>query len=89
MKALELVDGGLPGANDTAKKLRQQEEIVWDKRISKKVRELIEDKIQIFRRDLKYDGTESARPFVNSINVKLKAKEIPSIKKRRKDEFLE
>ena len=42
------------------------------------MQELIEEKIQILRSNMhmQKDHTERERPFVNSINVKLKAKEI-------------
>lgn len=52
---------------------------------------MIEDKITIFKRmdRLNGFGDSDIRPFVNSIIVKLKAKEIASIKRKKKDEYLE
>lgn len=53
------------------------EEQAWDKRISQKIKELLEEKVAIFRRESKFEtGEGSIRPFVNSITIKLKAKEI-------------
>ena len=53
--------------------------------------ELIEDKIQIFKRfdRLNGIGEGDVRPFVNSIIVKLKAKELANIKKKKKDDYIE
>eukprot|EP00347_Sterkiella_histriomuscorum_P023471 403334518 len=39
--------------------------------------------------EVQWDNTESYRPFVNSINIKLKAKEIMMGKRKKKDDYLE
>lgn len=51
---------------------------------------MIEDKIQILRStQLKFDSNESMRPFVNAIKVKLNARDIGIVKKKKKDNYVE
>lgn len=67
-----------------------EEESVWGKRINTKIQELIEEKIYILRKDyLKHDNHENSRPYVNSVTIKLKAKEIISLKKKRKEDYIQ
>lgn len=78
------------GADSEMRRIGKFEEAQWDKRINQKVLEIIEDKVSIFKTSNKYDSTQSYRPFVNSINVKLKAGELnQAVKKKKKDEYLE
>lgn len=64
---------------------------MWDKRINQRVIELLEDKIHVFKKEsIKFEGSDSNWPFVNSINVKLRAKDIHLVVKRqKKDEYVE
>lgn len=82
--------GNVDGIDSEMRRIGKFEEAQWDKRINQKVLEIIEDKVSIFKTSNKYDSTQSYRPFVNSINVKLKAGELnQAVKKKKKDEYLE
>ncbi len=63
-------------ADSDLRRMGKFEEAQWDKRINLKVLEIIEDKVSIFKTSNKYESTESYRPFVNSISVKIKAGEL-------------
>jgi hypothetical protein len=76
---------------ESSRRFGKLEEAQWEKHINQRVIELLEDKILIFRKEnMKFESSEGLRPFVNSINVKIQAKEINSVvKKRKKEEYLE
>jgi hypothetical protein len=60
--------------------------------VQKKITDLIDEKISILKKkDFKHDNEETSfRPFVNSITVKISAKEIAAtVKKKKKDEYIE
>ena len=70
--------------------ISQGEEYLWKKRIEAKIQQLVEDKISILRGNLhKYDNSETQRPFVNSIKIKLKSLELGKMRRNKKDDYLE